>query len=267
MNTRAILIFAGTALLAVPCFFPAAAHCPGEIPETEITYPEPGVAIHKACFPSYGTCLIDTFYVEKLLALLVDDYKASKYTIFGYVNKVDTYLTFDTTYYHGEPYYVDSFQTERISISVAADLKDTLPVRNLSFIDRWLAVRFNPLATTYSTLIDTPFLAFFNKYDSIKHLGIGPMDGCFFEPTVFSIHEGRIHKKGLVGERMPGVSVTVEEFLAAVGHEPVPVPPVGIRTDSRRKGLVNPRSGLFHYDLNGRRLLFRNGRERSEPRP
>jgi hypothetical protein len=257
LNRRSFLVFFGTVLLAVPFFFPAGAHCPGEIPETKITYPEPGMAVQEACFPSFGTCLTDTFHVEKLMSRLVEDYKASKHAIFGYVKKVDNYLTFDTTIYHGEPYYIDTFQTERISISVEAELKGALPVRDFSFIDRWLAFRFNPMATTYSTMIDTPFIAFFDQYDSIKHLGLGPMDGCFFEPTVFSIYDGRIHKKGLVGERMPGVSVTVEEFLAAVGHEAVPVPQVGIRTAPRRRGIVAPRN-RFHYDLNGRRLVFRN---------
>lgn len=256
MNIRSFLVFTGIALLAAPIFSPAEAHCPGEVPATKITYPEPGVAIHEACYAGFSTCLTDTFYAEKLLAKLVEEYKASKFAIFGYVMEVENYRTTDTTYYRGEPYFVDTFTTERVSIKIATDLKDTVPVRNLSLIDRWLAVRFTPLATTYSHMIDTPFVAFFDKYDSLKNLGLGPMDGCFFEPTVYQIYEGRIHKKGLVGFRMPGVSVRVEEFLSAVGHDPVPAPQVGIRAISRRQGSAMRPLVAFRYDLKGRRLVL-----------
>ncbi|HLP41345.1 MAG TPA: hypothetical protein VK465_07540, partial [Fibrobacteria bacterium] len=220
--------FIGIAWLAVTAFLPVGAHCPGVIPETKFTYPSSGMAIQETCYPSYQTCLIDTFYTEKLMAKLVSEYKDTKYAIFGYIKQVENFQTYDTTYYMGEPYYVDTFATERISISIESELKDSLPVQTLTFVDRWLAVRFNPFATTYTTMLDTPFIAFFNQYDSIKQLGIGPMDGCFFEPTVYSIFEGRIHKKGLPGERMPGISVTLEDFFKGVGRDPVDAPPVSI---------------------------------------
>jgi hypothetical protein len=260
LNKAAFLALIGTALLAVPSFFPASAHCPGEVPATKLTYPEPGVSIQEACYAGYGTCITDTFYTEKLLAQLVDQYKASKYSSFGYVKSVENYPVVDTGYYHGEVYYIDTFTTEKVSISLETDLKDSVPVRGLTLLDRWLAVRFTPLATTYTHMIDTPFVTFFNKYDSLSNLGLGPMDGCFFEPTAYQIYDGRIHKKGLVGFRMPGVSVKVEDFLAAIGHEPVPVPPVAIRPVARRRVFTARRPDAYRYDLMGRRLVL--GRER-----
>src|SRR5439155_1524482 len=82
------------------------------------------------------------------------------------------YLTYDTAYYHGQPYYVDTFQTEKVWISIARNLKDSLPVSKLSYLDRWVAFSNNPFATTYTPLVDTPFVAFFTAYDSIRQLRI-----------------------------------------------------------------------------------------------
>lgn len=215
-------------------------------------YPSDGVAIQEACYPKFGTCLVDTFHRAKLKQELVDQYKGSKYSIFGYVDSVKNFENYDTTWYRGEINFIDTFTNERIHISVHSDLKDSLPTRRLSFLDRWVAFVEGPFSTTYTALRDTPFVAFFNKYDSIHHLGIGPMDGCFFEPNVYHVLGGRIHKKGLHGYRMPGVSVSLEEFFQAVGRDPVPAPPVGILR-RRLPSAVVESTQEGQYDILGRR--------------
>lgn len=217
-------------------------------------YPSEGVAIQEACYANYGTCFVDTFYSAKLKKELTDLYAASKYAVFGYVDSVRNYETYDTTLFMGQPYYVDTFTTERISVGIHTLLKDSMPDKHLTFIERWVAFSGNPFATTYIPMKDTPFVAFFDQYDSIRKMGLGPMDGCFFEPTMYQIYGNRIHKKGLVGFRMPGVSITMEEFFQAVKHDPVPVPPVSILPRRALRALVAPGRGAGRYDLNGRRL-------------
>lgn len=247
-------ILAGACLLAPAVLLPAMAHCPGSPPVVKFTYPSVGTAIQEACYSDFGACFLDTFQVAKLRDTVASLYKAGKYAIFGYVDSVRNYETYDTTYYMGQVYYIDTFTTEKVDVSVHTFLKDSLPVRRLSFIDRWIAFLGNPLATTYIPLKDTPFVAFFDRYDSLKYLGLGPMDGCFFEPTVFAIHPDGIHRKGLPGERMPGIHLTMEEFFQAVGHDPVPVPPVGIiRRVPLRSRSIAIESG-YRFDANGRRL-------------
>ncbi|MDB5103619.1 MAG: hypothetical protein JWP91_1308 [Fibrobacteres bacterium] len=227
-----------------------------------MSYPSDGVAVQNACYADFGSCFVDTFYREKLLKGMVDEYQASKYAVLAYVDSISNYLTYDTTFYHGQPYYVDTFQTEKVWISIQGSLKDSLPVSRLSYVDRWVAFTGNPYATTYTPLVDTPFVAMFNQYDSIRQLGVGPMDGCFFEPTALTIIDGHIHKKGLVGERMPGVSVAWEDFFRAIGRDPVAAPAVrekhvGIRRSARTGSFPSdlPGAGRYFYDLRGRRLI------------
>lgn len=225
-------------------------------------YPGDGVAIQNACYPEFGSCFTDTFYREKLLQELELRFQASRYAVLAYVDSISNYLTYDTTFYRGEPYFIDTFQTEKVWISVQANLKDSLPVTRLSYIDRWVAVTGNPYATTYSPLIDTPFVAMFSVYDSIHQLGVGPMDGCFFEPTAFTIIDGRIHKKGLVGDRMPGVSVAWEDFFRKLELPSAAIPPVREKHVGLAQGrparpgmgkrMDRDRGGVRGYDILGR---------------
>lgn len=259
MEGKAFILFAGVVLATAPVLISPLAHCPGEVPTVKMQYPSEGVSIQEACFADFGSCFIDTFHTEKLKTELVDKYKASKYAILAYIDSVSNYLTYDTTYYRGEIYYIDTLQTEKVWISVHENLKEPLPVKGLTYVDRWTAFTGNPLATTYNFMIDTPFVAIFNEYDSIFKIGIGPMDGCFFEPTGYTIFQDRIHKKGLVGERMPGVSVPMADFLKAVGHEPLETPPVRPRSIGiRRRGHIMapllPGASPYRYDVNGRRF-------------
>jgi hypothetical protein len=256
-------LLTGAALLAAPVFRSAEAHCPSTPPKVEMEYPGDGVSIQNACYADFGTCFVDTFYREKLLQELDLRFQASRYAVLAYVDSISNYLTYDTTFYRGQPYYVDTFQTEKVWLSVQANLKDSLPVTRLSYIDRWVAFTGNPYATTYTPLIDTPFVAMFTVYDSIRQLGVGPMDGCFFEPTAFTIIDGRIHKKGLVGERMPGVSVAWEDFFRTLALPPLAIPPVREKhvglADGRparavmRKGKGMDKDALPGYNALGRR--------------
>lgn len=243
------------AMLAAPGVNPIAAHCPGDVPEVKLHYPAEGVAVQEACYSGFSSCLVDTFHSAKLLEELAEQFRNRKYAVFAYVDSVRNYETYDSVYYRGELYYIDTFTTEQVKVGIHTFLKDTLPVRKLTFIDRWIAFTGNPFSTTYLPLIDTPFVAFFDTYDTLANMGIGPMDGCFFEPTAFIIKSGRIHKKGAGGSRMPGVSVGTDEFFAEVGITPVPVPPVGIVRPAG-KALLRYRHlpGGRRFDLLGRPL-------------
>ncbi len=229
-------LLAGSAL-AAPVFRFAEAHCPGIPPKVEMEYPEDGVSIQNACYADFGTCFTDTFHREILMRELELRFQASRYAVLAYVDSVSNFLVYDSTFYRGQLYYVDTLQAEKVWISVQANLKDSLPVTRLSYVDRWVAFTGNPYATTYTPLIDTPFVAMFTVYDSIRQLGVGPMDGCFFEPTAFTITDGGIHKKGLVGERMPGVSVAWEDFFRRLSLPPLAIPPVR----EKRVGLAEGR--------------------------
>lgn len=256
----------GAALVAAFSVPRPSAHCASEPPVVQMSYPSNGVAVQNACFPGFGVCNLDTFYVDKLRDTMALHFKQSKYAVTAYVDSISNYLTYDTTWYRGEPYYVDTFQTEKVWITVDRNLKDSvLPVTKLSYIDRWVAFTNNPFSTTYTPLIDTPFVAFFTAYDSIRKLGIGPMDGCFFEPTAYTIIEDRIHRKGLPGDRMPGVSLPWEDFLKTVGAELTASPPVrprkvGLRPQGRLPRAAGAMRGLsrfgVEYDLRGRALRF-----------
>jgi hypothetical protein len=251
-------IFIGVVLATAPIFISPKAHCSSVPPQVEISSPSDGVVIQKACYQDFGTCFTDTFYVDKLRQQLVANFTASKYAVVAYVDSISNYLTYDTTFYRGQIYYVDTFQTEKVWIGIDRNIKEPLPVNHLSYVDRWVAFTGNPYATTYKPLIDTPFVAFFSIYDSIRELGLGPMDGCFFEPTAYTIVDNRIHKKGLVGERMPGVSLVWEDFFSAIGLPASGIPPVHtghtkiLRPMSSLQESTRPVKG-YRYDLLGKR--------------
>lgn len=246
----------------------ASSHCTEQIaPTVEIAYPRDGMSVETVCWPVFETCITDTFHREELLAELVAAHRASAHAAFLYADSLRNSEELDTVYYQGQVYFVDTVQVEDVWISVAAELKGSLPARQFRFKDRFIHIPGNPFATTYAALLDTPMLAFFDKADSLKHLGIGPLDGCFFEPTAYVIAEGRIRKKASdESARMPGVSVAVEDFFRAAGIAPVPVPPVRPRHVGMRRGRHGPGPGSggagfpglwprgkVWFDLRGRR--------------
>lgn len=247
------------------------AHCTQEIaPTVEITYPADGVSVETVCWPVFETCNTDTFHRAELLAELAARYGSSTHAAFLYADSLRNQPLYDSVYYQGQLYYVDTFQVEDLWLSVHSELKGSLQRKRFAFRDRFVHVPGRPFATTYTALLDTPMLAFFDSYDSLSHLGIGPLDGCFFEPTAYVVADGRIRKKASdESARMPGVSVSVEEFFKAAGISAMPIPPVRPRTAglaARRVGITGapgagpPGAGTF--DLLGRWL-----RERPSWRP
>jgi hypothetical protein len=262
MHSWALLLSTGILLgMAIPGSQKVSAHCADKIPVVTMTFPSDGVSIQKACYPDFGNlCLVDTFYRDTLKAELVAKYQASQHVIYGYVDSVRNYYTYDTIYRNNQLDYIDTFSTEDIGISIHSELKGAMPVQKLALMEKWLAIPNLPFAYTYTGVLDTPFVAFFNTYATPPEMGLGPVDGCFFEPTVFYILNDRIHKKGASGSRMPGVSVSLDDFFAAVGRAKVTAPPIrnhsGIRP--RSKGLaLTPGPGpyrIFLYDLAGHRL-------------
>ncbi len=244
---------------ATPFFLKVQAHCGKVSPTVQMQYPAPGMSIQNACYADYQSCFVDTFYAEKLRLELIKNYSNSKYAMIAYVDSVYNFLTFDSTFYHGALYYIDTVQSESVWISFVDSLKERFPVTKKSYKDNWNVVAGNPFATTYTPMIDTPFVAMFTVYDSIRDLGIGPMDGCYFEPSTYSIVGNAVHKKGLVGDRMPGVSVPWADFLLGIGHSSMAAPPVRVGhtrilnpLGAHRSTLLTP--GPYRYDLRGRRF-------------
>ena len=219
------------------------AHCPRDAPPIlTLKNLRDGVSEQRECFPEFSNfCRTDTFYRDTLMEWLVSRYQdtATKNVFIGYVDSVRNYYTY-VTYPDG---YVDTVVTEDFWISVQTLLKGDMPERKLFYSviypDGFPKL---PLAYTYMGLVDTPFVAFFTgdykavrneRYNMIMELSLGPVDGCYFEPTVNFIVNNRITKKGAISmtgspkeDRLPGVSVSFHDFLKAVGHADVPVPPI-----------------------------------------
>lgn len=252
-----ILVFLSPAVLASA----VRSHCTEEIaPTVEMVFPEDGMSVQTVCWPVFQECFTDTFQREDLQAELVAEAEGREHAAFLYVDSLRNRLGFDSVYYQGQLYFVDTFQVEDVWLSVHAELKGRLSVKRFHFRDRFVYVAGKPFATTYTALIDTPFLAFFDAYDSIHQLGIGPLDGCFFEPSAYLVKDGRIEKKSSdESERMPGVTVGLEEFFRASSLTPIPTPPVRARHSGSRKAygaaartVVGARVGGY-FDLRGRR--------------
>lgn len=253
-----ILVLAAAAAWAPP----AAAHCPDTLMTHTLDTLREGVTVQRSCYPvTPPVCIADTFYQEAFEARLVREFHDRRYAVFGYVEGVEQYRTLDSIYYRGQLYYVDTVAAERVHIRIHAFLKDSLPVRRLTFEERIPGLA----ATTYAPLRDTPFVAFFDAYDSLHRMGLGPMDGCFYEPTGWFLQGGRVHRKGLPGDRMAGLSVSEEGFFSLLGLDPVPFPPTGIRRDPGRPAGRPSAPGARRYDLNGRRLRAEGGRGRTHP--
>src|SRR5690349_21488376 len=96
------LLSAWAAALLLGLWQAASAHCTGNPPVEKITNPEPGTAIVETCYPSFGTCFVDTFHSAALLERLVDKYRANKHAVFARVQGLENHLTADTVYYRGQ---------------------------------------------------------------------------------------------------------------------------------------------------------------------
>lgn len=222
------------------------AHCPGKPPVVTFTYLSPGIVIQQHCLPDFGNfCQLDTLYRDSLFNELQAAYLNSTHAVFGYVDSVHSLVLIDTALLYDTIYYYDTLRYEDVFISIQSQLKGSMP-RNLRFRTEKYRIFYmpgDPTNTTYSALIDTPFIAFFNAYDTLeKEMGIGPRDGCFFEPHGYFVTSDSIHKKSgyqdidALGRktRMPGVAVAVRDFLTTVGVNPDTVRIPEIRTRSAR---------------------------------
>ena len=223
---------------------PVEAHCGREDPPImKLRYPKDGMAIQTECYPGFGNfCYVDTFFRDTLMRKLVNRYRdtATKHVFFGYVDSVHNFMKFDTNVAQG---VVDTIMAEDVWMSVHSVLKGSVPEKHLFYRVVYLdGFPQRPLAITYLGLVDTPFIAFATnafrdlgteRFEMISEMGVGPVDGCAFEPTAFMVINDRIHKKdGDREKRMPGVSVSVKDFLRAVGLPDRPAPKIreaGIR--------------------------------------
>jgi hypothetical protein len=70
-----------------------------------------------------------------------------------------------------------------------------MPMQELVMTEKLTHISGLPLAYTYTGLIDTPFVAFFDTYANPQEMGLGPVDGCYFEPTAYFIIQDRIYKR------------------------------------------------------------------------
>jgi hypothetical protein len=250
-------------------------HCSETPPQVEMSYPSAGVAVQKAYYPDYGKAFIDTFYREILYKELLAKYQAARHVAYGYVDKVHRYVSEDTIRHNGQIDYIQPYDTEDLQFSFPTDLKGVMPKPLLPLREKWVEIPGYPLAFSYIGLLDTPFVAFFNSYDSTIDLGLGPVDGCFYEPQGYFIYGDSIHRKGVPGERMPGVAVSVADFFTGIGQARIDPPPV-----RKSSGIIRKQPGLFPlpadpgfngtfpYDLSGRRLRgFPGGDSRGFPKP
>ncbi len=202
------------------------AHCVGDVPEVKMTYPEDGVAIQEAHYVDMGARFIDTFYRDSLKEQLLERYQENEYAIFAYIDSIHYFLALDSVFYQDEFDRVDTLRGEGLWITVHSQLKGPpIPGNRIYIVDSSLIyIPEQPLATSYTGLIDTPFVTFFNTYDNAFSMNFGPVDGCYFEPDAYFIIDGQIVKKGDEGIRMPGVSLAASEFLKAVGLENREIP-------------------------------------------
>ena len=247
---------------------PAFSHCTAETaPTLDLQIPRDGMSIEKVCWAGFELCKVDTFYREELLQELVDNFQKFQHVVFAYPDSLLNYLQMDTVRFDGQFVGIDTGNAESLWVNIFRELKGTMPRQNLLLHEKYPAyIPDKPYNTSYLAIVDTPFIAFFDTYATPYDLGIGPLDGCFFEPSVYMIRDGRIYKKSSWElQRMPGIWVSGEDFFKAVGLpvEPMPQPhPASIRIPRiARDPHAGPflraaprRRTVFLHDLRGKRL-------------
>ena len=210
------------------------AHCPeNPSPMVKIRIPRKGMSIQETCIQQFNNCRTDTFYQEKLMKNLLAEYREEfiQNVFIGYVDSVHRRLVFDTLP-GSDPPFVETTWGESLFISVHYELKGTLASRKLVYSDTTIRyVQSRPYSVTYLALVDTPFIAFARNMRTPFDVGLNPVDGCYFEPGANFIIGNRILRKGELNDRMPGVSVAMEDFLKALKLPLLPALPV------RKKGM------------------------------
>jgi hypothetical protein len=258
---KAALVVFGLCTAAIP-------HCPAECVPTEVfTTIRDGVVEDKICDTCFQFCDVKTFYRDTLMRELKARYDSARHVIFGHIESLKRYQKYDTIYYEGDLIGVDTSEWESLTVSVFAELKGDLGKSTIPLVDSMAYISSIPYATSYRGYEGRPFLSFFdtlpenrNRNDS---MGIGPVDGCFFEPQAFIISDSSIHKMGIETDRIPGVSVRVVDFFKAVGHPGAPIPTKKAVAISIRKDMPRDKPSSrsqartrrhYWYDLKGRRL-------------
>jgi hypothetical protein len=201
-------------LLALP-----RAHCPDRPPIVKMSYPSSEISVQDAFWEDFGITFIDTFHQDTLHKELNGKFRDSRHAIIGILEKMDPRKYPDTIRF-ADTFYVEWKVEETLHFRVLGVLKGDAPS---TLVLKDTAYFYEPplSPTTYRSLVGKSFLAMFNSYDYVRDMGLGPEDGCFFEFTAYALQGGRIHKKGLEGQRMPGISVPLKKFLAGLG-EPLP---------------------------------------------
>ena len=174
----------------------------------------PGVVEEEICYYDLGLCLADTFYQDLLLEELVNQWTLKQHVVLGQVTSVDTFGLLETFPINDSLFVTVPFHQEDLSINILKNLKDSVPRERLDLSEKWAVAELDTI--TYLPAQDTTFIAFFNRYDSLKHMGLRPTVDCLFEPTVYFIIEGRIFKRGI--GRMPGVSVGLQEYFLVISQ-------------------------------------------------
>lgn len=246
------------------------AHCLDIIPQVKLTYPADGMSIQEVNYVDFGAVFIDTFYRDELKSELLAQYAKHEYAAFAYVDSIRYFLVLDSIFYEGELSHVDTLRGEGLWITLHSQLKGAPLPKQIYAEDSLLVyVADLPLATSYTGYLDTPFVAFFDRYAKVSDMNFGPVDGCYFEPRAYMMPGGGITKKGEEGVRMPGVSVAGADFLKAVGKEGFEVPQVRPRHTSIRRARggsafrFHPEHGRLSlpvYDIKGRRRASPRGK-------
>jgi hypothetical protein len=258
---KAALVVFGLCTAAIP-------HCPAEcIPTETFTTVRDGVVEDKIWDSCFQFLDVRTFYRDSLMKELKAKYDSARHVIFGYIETLKRYQKHDSIFYEGAFIGVDTSEWESLTVSVFGELKGDLGKTTIPLVDSMAYISSVPYATSYRGYEGRPFLAFFdtlpenrNRNDS---MGIGPVDGCFFEPQAYIISDSSIHKMGVETDRIPGVRVRLEDFYKEVGHPGAPIPTKkAVAISVQREWLrdrPSPPSQVrnrrhYWYDLKGRRL-------------
>ena len=219
LTASVLLLWAGT----LPGFSTVLLPCHHPLPEIRLTYPSEGVAIQTQCFKEFNnTCFTDTVYADTLLHELAALYRNSQHVAVALVDSARPYLIYDSTYMGGA-LSVDTLRSENVGLTFQVEVKGILSQKHAAWKEAFREPSWVFDIPTFAALIDTPFLAFFNSFENSDSLGIAPYRYCNREPSAYFLIQDRIFKRGTQsnargGGPLPGVSVSMEEFLRAVGH-------------------------------------------------
>jgi hypothetical protein len=214
------------------CLASSYAHCPqNNPPQYTVNVVSERMAIQTAFYPEFNITRKDTFHQAKLIEELKTRFASSRHAAIAVLENLVPRFKIDTFCYPasshcapGDSIFVsiDTLLEESFRIRILHQLKGDVEQDTFEF-QEILPYYSPPLdPTTYSGLAGKPFVAFFDAYKPWWSWGVGPVDGCFFEPSAFMLIHGRIHRKGLEGKRMPGISLSLDRFLGAVVEVPIP---------------------------------------------